>query len=50
MGNIMSPTQVPIAFLPMEVNKEPPFGYCLASFLFSYLISPVRNGANVVTF
>jgi hypothetical protein len=50
MGNVTSPTQVPIAFLPMEVNKETPFGYCSASFLFSYVIPPVGNGANVVTF
>jgi hypothetical protein len=50
MDNVMSPMQVPIAFLPMEVNKETPFGYCLARFPFSYLIPPVGNGANVVTF
>jgi hypothetical protein len=35
MGNVMSPAQVPIAFLPMELNEETPFGYCLASFPFS---------------
>jgi hypothetical protein len=50
MGDVMSPTQVSIAFLPMEVNKETPFGYCSDSFPFLYLIPPVGNGANVVTF
>ncbi len=46
----MSCTQIPIAFLPMEVKEETPFGYRPVSFPFSYEIPPVGNGANMVTF